>query len=141
MASAIYNEYKAKVGKTDWEAVSVKVMLVTSSYTLDIDTHNNKSDIDALSVEAEGDGYNAGGKLLENKTVTRDDVNDWVRYDADDTVWSSSTITARGAIVYVDTGDATTSTLIGYVDFVTDKSSSAGDFVIQWHTDGIYRIG
>jgi len=141
MASAVYNEFKKEIGIINWETASIKVMLVTSSYSLDIDNHNFKSDIDALAVEAEGDGYTAGGQPLNNKTITRDDDNDWVRFDADDVIWENSTITARGAIIYLDTGDATTSTLVAYVDFVTDKSSSSGDFVIQWHSDGIYRLG
>jgi len=40
----------------------------------------------------------------------------------------------------LDTGDATTSTLIAYVDFGADKSSSDGDFVLQWASDGVYKI-
>jgi hypothetical protein len=141
MASAIYNEFKKEIGVIDWATASVKVMLVDSSYALDIDAHSFKNNIDDLGVEVTGDGYTAGGQALANKAITRDDANDWSTFDADDSVWSNSTITARGAVVYYDTGDATTSTLIAYVDFVTDKSSSAGDFIIQWHTDGIYRIG
>jgi len=141
MASAIYNEFKKEIGTIDWINANVSVMLVTSDYTLDIDAHNFKSDIDNLSVEVSGDGYTAGGQALANKAITRDDVNDWSVFDADDVVWSNSTITARGAVIYVDSGDATTSTLVAYVDFVSDKTSSSGDFIIQWHTDGVYRIG
>jgi hypothetical protein len=141
MASAIYNEFKKEIGVIDWTTATIKVMLVDSNYALDIDAHSFKSDIDALSVEVSGTGYTAGGADLANKTVTRDDTNDWSVFDADDVVWSSSTITARGAIVYYDTGTASTSTLIAFVDFVTDKSSSDGDFIIQWHTDGVYRLG
>ena len=141
MASAIYNEYKKDITTFSWSAATVKVMLVDSTYTLDIDAHSFKSDIDALTVEVSGTGYTAGGASLANKSVTRDDVNDWSRYDGDDITWASSTITARGAVIYYDTGTASTSTLIAYVDFVTDKSSSSGDFIIQWHTDGVFRLG
>ncbi|RLF01919.1 MAG: hypothetical protein DRJ64_09975, partial [Thermoprotei archaeon] len=105
------------------------------------DAHSNKDDIDSLTVEVSGTGYTADGELLSNKAIARDDTNDWSKYDADDVTWASSTITARGAIVYLDTGTPATSTLIAYVDFVTDKSSSAGDFIIQWHTDGVFRLG
>ncbi len=141
MASAIYNEYKKEIGNINWASDTVKVMLVDNTYTLDIDAHSNKDDIDGLSVEVSGTGYTAGGESLANKSVTRDDANDWSKYDADDVTWASSTITARGAIVYLDSGTASTSTLIAYVDFVTDKSSSSGDFIIQWHTDGVFRLG
>jgi len=138
MASAIYNEFKAKIGSIDWANDTIKVALVTSSYTLDIDAHSNFDDI---TNEVSGTGYTAGGAALANKTVTRDDTNDWAKYDADDVTWANSTITARGAVIYKDTGTTSTSTLVAYVDFVTDKSSSAGDFIIQWHTDGVFRLG
>ena len=143
MASAMYNEFKKKIGTVDWgnASVDIRVMLVTSSYTVDIDTHLNLDDINGLSVEvANGNGYTTGGKLTTGRAVTVDLANDWSKFDADDTVWATSTITARGAIVYLDTGVASTSTLISFVDFVTDKSSSAGDFIVQWHADGVYRI-
>jgi len=138
MASAIYNEYKKEIGKIDWTSDTIKVMLVDSGYTLDIDAHSN---VNNITHEVSGTGYTAGGATLANKSVTRDDTNDWSKYDADDVTWANSTITARGAVVYLDTGTASTSTLIAYVDFVTDKSSSAGDFIIQWHTDGVFRLG
>ncbi len=141
MASAIYNEYKKEIGNIAWDSANIRVMLVDNTYTLDIDAHSNKDDIDSLTVEVSGTGYTADGELLSNKAIARDDTNDWSKYDADDVTWASSTITARGAIVYLDTGTPATSTLIAYVDFVTDKSSSAGDFIIQWHTDGVFRLG
>lgn len=141
MASAIYNEFKKEIGLIDWLTATVKVMLVDATYSLDIDAHSQKDEIDLLTVEVSGAGYTAGGVALANKSVTRDDSNDWSKFDADDALWSTSTITARGAIVYLDTGNTATSTLIAYIDFVTDKSSSVGDFIVQFHADGIYRIG
>jgi len=141
MASAMYNEFKKEIGVINWLTASVKVMLVTNAYTLDIDAHSNKDDIDLLTVEISGTGYTAGGMALANKAITRDDINDWSKFDADNAIWSSSTLIARGAIVYLDTGVASTSTLISFIDFVVDKESSAGDFTVQWHTDGIYRLG
>ena len=141
MASAMYNEYKKEIGNIPWNSASVKVMLVSSAYTLDIDAHSQKDEIDALGVEITGTGYTAGGLALAGKSIVRDDTNDWVKFDADDSVWGASTLTARGAIVYLSTGTPATETLIAYVDFVNDKSSSAGDFIIQWHTDGVFRLG
>ncbi len=142
MASAIYNEYKKEIGVIDWETANIRVMLVDNTYTVDIDGDSNKSDIDTATVELpDGNGYTLDGALLVGKSITRDDANDWSKFDADDVTWGSSTLTARGAIVYLDTGTASTSTLIAYVDFVTDKSSSSGDFIIQWHSDGVFRLG
>lgn len=143
MANAIYNNYKGKIGTIDWNdnsGVTVKVMLVTSSYTVDVDAHLVKKDIDDLSVEASGDGYTAGGAVVANRVINIDNGTDSAKFDADDVTWTNSTITAHGAVIYQDTGDNTTSTLIAYVDFGADKSSSDGDFVLQWATDGVYKI-
>lgn len=141
MASQIYNEYKGKIGTINWAdnaGTTIKVALVTSAYVPNIDTHLNFTDI---SSEVVGTGYTAGGMATTTRAITVDTANDWSKFDADDVTWATSTITARGAIVYLDTGTPATSTLIAYVDFVTDKASSAGDFVVQWHTDGVFRIG
>ena len=39
-----------------------------------------------------------------------------------------------------DVGSEATDTLVCCIDFGSDKSSSAGDFTIQWHVDGILKI-
>ena len=141
MASVIYNEYKKQIGAIDWAntaGVDIRVGLVTSAYAPDIDVHANYDDITNELPTA--DGYTLGGVLTANRAIVIDTVNDWSEFDADDITWSASTLTARGAFVYLDTGTPSTSTLIAYIDFVADKSSSAGDFIIQWHTDGVFRI-
>ena len=139
----IYNEFKRNIGTVNWgdnTTTNIKVMLVDSTYTVDIDTHLTKADIDALNVEVSGTGYVAGGEDVVGRTTTVDTANDWCKYDATDVVWAASTITARGAIIYLDTGVANTSTLISFVDFGVDKVSSSGDFTIQWNTEGVFRI-
>jgi len=145
MANVVYNGFKGKIGSINWEDntnVSIKVMLVSDTYTPDIDLHVSKGDIDAISgAEVTGTGYTAGGAGIVNRAITVDTATDFAKYDADDVTWSNSTITARGAIVYLDTGTAGTSTLITYVDFVSNKSSNSGDFLIQWNADGIFKIG
>lgn len=143
MANAFYNNYKNNVGKIDWTdnaGTTIKVMLVDDTYSLDIDSHLNKNDIDGLSVEVSGTNYVAGGASLANRATSIDNVNDRAEYDADDVTWASSDIIARGGIIYLDTGNASTSTLISYVDFGVNKISSQGDFVIQWNAGGVFRI-
>ena len=138
MASAIYNQYKLKMGTIDWETAAIKVMLVTDSYGLDLDLHENRDDV---VHEVSGTGYTTGGQALVAKTVTRDDANDWAVYDATDALWPNSTITARYGIVYLDSGLDSTDTLIAYVDFLTNKISDGADFIIQWHDTGVFRLG
>ena len=136
MANVIYNSFKKTIGDgtIDWDTDTIKVALVTSSYTPDIDTHTDFST--HVTNEVVGTGYTAGGATLAGKVVTVDTTNDWAEYDATDVTWGSSTITARGAVVYESTGG----NLICYVDFGSDKSSSAGDFTISWHGDGVFKL-
>ena len=142
MANLIYNSFKANIGDgtVDWDdnsGTTIKVMLVTSAYAVDIDAHTVKSDI--LN-EVSGTGYTAGGNAILNRVVTVDITNNVANYDGDDVTWASSTITAAYGIVYKDTGTDSTSPLIAYIDFGGNKSSSAGDFTIQWATDGIFKV-
>lgn len=66
--------------------------------------------------------------------------------DFADETWTSSTITARGALIYDDTltgGDADAACIV--LDFGSDKSSSSGDFTVVFPTadasNAIIRIG
>lgn len=140
MASAIYNNYKESMlnGGIDLENDTIKVALCTSSYTPDIDADEFYDDID--NEVANGSGYTTGGETISNPAVTQDDVNDQAVFTADATTWTSSTITARYAVIYKDTGTASTSPLIGYIDFAEDKSSVSGDFTINWDEDGILTV-
>ena len=96
---------------------------------------------DVVANEVSGTGYTAGGNTLANKTNAYNSGTNVIVLDADDTTWSSSTITARYAVIY-DATPATNATrpLIGYVDFGSDQSSSNGNFTITWDATGIVRI-
>ena len=109
-------------------------MLCTSSYTPDQDTHDYVNDV---TNEVTGTGYTAGGATLASKTITYTGATNIAKLDAADVTRSSSTITARYAVIYVDTGNTATSAVIAYIDFGADVSTTNGDFVIQFHTDGI----
>ena len=136
MADTIYNSYKMDIlaGNIDHDADTIKVMLVTSAYVANQDTHTFKSDV---TNEVTGTGYTAGGATLASKTVTQDNVDNEGVFDAADLTWAASTITARGAVMYKSTGVDATSNLMIYFDFGSDQSSSAGDFTLQWGSEGI----
>lgn len=121
-------------GEVDFDTHTIKVMLCTSAYTPDLDTHRYKS---SVTNEVVGTGYTAGGATLANKTVTYTAGTNTLTLDADDVVWPSSLITARYAIVYRDTGTAATSPLLVLVNFGADVSSSNGPFDIEWDAAGI----
>ena len=122
----------------DYDTDDIKAMLTTSTYAPDQDVHNYKDDV---TNEVTGTGYTAAGALLGTKTVTYTASTNKHVLDAADVVWSSSTITARTAVVY----DATPSTdatrpLICYQQSDVDISSSAGSWTIQWAAAGIVEI-
>jgi len=120
---------------------TIKVVLVTSSYTPNIDTHTQYSHI---TNQVTGTGYTAGGATLANKSVAVDTTNDRAKFDADDTTWTTASVTARGAIIYkyVDNAGSPddTSPLICYKDFGADVTSTNADFTIKWHADGILYL-
>ena len=134
MPSGIYNRFKANLmnKEVDLELDAVKVMLLDSNHAFNPD-HNLVSEVSANEVS--GEGYTAGGQALAGKTVTQDDTNDKAKWDADDVTWADSTITAHYAVIY----DANNN-LIACIDFGEDKSSSNGEFKIQWHADGIITL-
>ncbi|MEM4720574.1 MAG: hypothetical protein QXT73_00755 [Candidatus Methanomethylicaceae archaeon] len=143
MPSVVYNILKQKLMTGDVRldgsgSQTFKVALVTSSYTPDIDNHTSWANI---TNEVSGAGYTSGGATLSGLTVFRDLTNDKGVFDANDVVWTNSTITARGAVIYrSDPSDPTQRWLVCYFDFTTDKSSSSGDFTIQWNANGILNL-
>jgi hypothetical protein len=84
--------------------------------------------------EISGTGYSAGGGTLTNVTPTTSGTTAFT--DFADLVFSSATITARGALIYNTTagsGSGTTET-VAVLDFGADKTSTAGDFTIVFPT-------
>lgn len=124
-------------GSIDLDTDTIKVALVTSSYTPDQDVHDFFDDV---TNEVVGTGYTAGGASLANKAVTADNTDNEGVFDADDVSWTTATITARAAVVYKSTGTASTSALICYIDFTSDKVSTAGTFTIAWNAEGILNL-
>jgi hypothetical protein len=110
---------------------TIKCALVTNAYTPNED-HNLWSDVS--DNEASGVSYTAGGATLAGKTVVQDDDNNRGVFDANDVIWTTSTITARYAVLYDITVD---NNLICLIDFGSNQSSDAKDFAIIWHADGI----
>ena len=86
------------------------------------------------SNEVSGTGYSAGGGTLTNVTPTTSGTT--ALTDFADLTFGSSTITARGALIYNTTtgsGSGTTDSVV-VLDFGADKASSAGDFTIVFPT-------
>lgn len=84
--------------------------------------------------EVSGAGYTAGGGTLTNVTPTTSGTT--ALTDFADLTFSTATVTARGAIIYNTTtgGGSSTTESVVVLDFGGDKTSTAGDFTIQFPT-------
>lgn len=103
-----------------------KIALYTSSATLSAATTTYST-----SNEVSGTNYTAGGNTLTNVTPTTSSTT--ALTDFADTTWSSSTITARGALIYNSSTTAgTADRAVVVLDFGADKTSTSGDFTIQF---------
>ena len=99
-----------------------KIALFTDSATLGATTTAYST-----SDEVVGTGYTAGGNTL---TISANPASSGTTafLDFADTTWSSATITARGALIYL--ADGVTDPAVAVLDFGSDKTSTAGDFTI-----------
>lgn len=123
----------------DFNTDTIKVALVTSSYTPSASGHATFADIGA--VEVSGTGYTAGGLTLSGVSLT--ETGGVATFDADDVVISQSGVgftNARYAIIYKDSGTPNTSTLLVYSDLGADRGNVAGDLSLQWNALGILDV-
>ena len=129
ITSALCTSFKQEilVGTHNFTATagnSFKLALYTSSATL-----NASTTAYTTSNEVSGTGYTATGAALTSVTPTTSGTTAFC--DFADLTFSSSTITANGALIYNDTqSDKAVCTLA----FGGDKTSTAGDFTIQFPT-------
>tara|TARA_Y100001937_G_scaffold94842_1_gene128664 strand:- start:649 stop:1119 length:471 start_codon:yes stop_codon:yes gene_type:complete len=103
-----------------------KIALYTSSATLSASTTAY-----ATTNEVSGTGYTAGGNTLTNVDPTTSGTT--ALTDFADSTFSSSSITARGALIYNSSTTAgTANRAVCALDFGADKTSTSGDFTIQF---------
>jgi len=113
-------------GGHDFTSDTFKIALYTSSATLDATTTAYSA-----TNEVTGTNYTAGGATL---TVTGGAVSTsgtTVYVDFSDATWASSTITARGALIYNSTAS---NKAVVVLDFGLDKSSTASTFTVTFPT-------
>jgi hypothetical protein len=121
-------------GVIDLDSDTIKIALYTSTATLDASTT-----VYTTSNEVVAAGYTAGGNTLSGATISTSGTTAFV--DFSDTTWSAATITARGALIY---DNSKSDKAIAVLDFGADKTSTSGDFTIQFPandaTNAIIRI-
>jgi hypothetical protein len=112
-------------GEHDFGADTFKIALYTSSATLDATTTAYSA-----TNETSGTGYTAGGNTLTvSTTPTSSGTTAYISFS--NTTWSTASITARGALIYNSTN---ANKAVAVLDFGSDKTSTAGDFTIQFPT-------
>ena len=102
-----------------------KIALYTNSASFDATTTAYTT-----SNEVTGTNYTAGGNTLTRVDPTSSGTTAFT--DFADTTWASSTITARGAMIYNDTAAGNPAVVI--LDFGSDKTSTNGDFTVVFPT-------
>lgn len=150
MANLVYPKFKGALagknstgGPIDFDTDPIYIMLVTSTYVATalatLKTHQYRSDV---TNEVSGTGYTTGGILLGSVTLTASGDN-WI-FDAADASWASSTITARGAVIFKRVGaDLTTPAddpLIALLDFGSDYASTNGTFSVVFDVNGVLQF-
>lgn len=120
---------KLATGSIDLDTDTFKIMLTTSTYTPNQDTHDFRDDV---TNEVSGTGYTAGGATLAGVSVTYDAASNQVRVSWTDPTWPSSSITARTAVIYKSRGGASTADeLVAYCTEAADVTSTAATFTVD----------
>ena len=120
-----------------------RMALVTSSYTPSVNVDDTWSDISTNEV-ANGGGYTTHGKLL---ACTLSHSSGTITFDCDDQSWTSSTITAKYAVIVQD-ADANGALAAGdfivcYCDLETgggSVSTTNGTFAVTIHANGLFQL-
>lgn len=119
-----------------WEGNTVKLALVSSSYTFSA-AHTVWADANANELSS-GGGYTTGGMTLTNKTSSN------TKLDADDVIFANLTKNFRGGILYFSgTIDTLSNPLIAYLlfnDAPADTPVNGTDFSVIWNSNGIMTL-
>mgnify|MGYP003135357887 CR=1 FL=1 len=108
--------------------------LLSGGSTFNIALYTSSASLDATTTayttsnEVSGTNYTAKGNSLTRVNPSTSGTT--ALTDFDNTTWSSSTITARGAMIFNDSVSGDPSVLI--LNFGADKASSSGDFTIAF---------
>lgn len=197
-ANLLGGEVSGDTFAVDFLSDTIKCLLMTNTYSVNLDTHETKSDI---TNEVSGTNYTAGGTTLGSKTITYTAADSFgtaranstayavgdifrpatpnghlyrvivagtsagspptfptvsgntvadgtatiaeigrglTQIDFADPSWASATIAnIRKAAIYKDTGTASTSPLLWYLEESVDISVTNGTFTITIHPLGI----
>ena len=110
--------------------------LLSGGDTFKLAMYTNSASFDAsttaytTSNEVSGTGYSAGGGTLTRIDPSSSGTTAFTSFS--DLTFSTATVTARGALIYNDTASGDPTVIV--LDFGADKTSTAGDFTVQFPT-------
>jgi hypothetical protein len=110
--------------------------LLSGGDTFKLAMYDNNASFDASTTaytatnEVSGTGYSAGGGTLTRIDPSSSGTTAFTSFS--DLTFSTATVTARGALIYNDTASGDPTVIV--LDFGADKTSTAGDFTIQFPT-------
>lgn len=134
MASANFTNLARALAKgdIDFDTNTFKVLLVSSIPSeANLDAWANRSDV---TNEITGTGYTAGGIAQAFTLDALDTANNRqsVTYANISNGWTSSTLSAVGAIIYKNSGTASADILLHFIDFGATVSSTNGNYSITY---------
>lgn len=95
----------------------------------------NYSNVTGNSDELSTSGYTAGGQTLTNISPANNGTVGYWSFN--NVTWTTVTFTSEGAFIYnTGTKGGTANRMVAVFDFGGNKSSTAGNFVIQMPTNG-----
>lgn len=115
----------------DFNSDTIKVMLTTSSYVPNQDSHQYK-DV-SVTNECVGSGYTAGGATMTGPAMSYDAGSNTVKFSGGNVAWPGNTVSARRAVIYDDT-PGSNKPLLAYIDFGEDKIPLS----ITWSPSGVF---
>lgn len=132
ITTAMCNSFKQELlgGVHDLDTDTIKIALIkdTPSGTYGAAT-TNYSNVTVNTDEATGTNYTTGGNTLGSAVISLDGSTAIV--DFADTTWASATVSADGCIIY---NASQTNRAIAVIDFGGTKTSTNGDFTIEFPT-------
>lgn len=140
----VFNIAKLKLlnGTHDLDTHVYKMALVTNAQSIDATFAGTSADAryaDLTAQVANGSGYTTGGKTL---TMAVSRSTGTVTVDCDDQSWTSSTFSAKYAVIYNDS--APSKDLLGFVDLETGVASglspSNGTLSITINASGLFTL-
>lgn len=130
---------KTVTGSIDWDTDTFKLLLATSTYTPNLDTHDFRDDV--TNEVASGSGYTTGGVTLSGVAVTYDAASNQVRFDCNDPSWTfTAGVTWRYGVVYKSRGGASSADeLLALLDWGTSNTVST-TYTIQIAATGLLYV-